>query len=42
MEEYEDMIDKEAIIENTLKALDIQYKAVSKSITLYMEDLKVS
>lgn len=42
MEEYEDMIDKEAIIENTLKALDILYKAVSKSITLYMEDLKVS
>lgn len=42
MEEYEDMIDKEAIIENTLKALDIQYKAVSKSITLYIEDLKVS
>ena len=42
IDEYEDMIDKEAIIENTLKALDIQYKAVSKSITLYMEDLKVS
>ena len=42
MEQYEDMIDKESIIENTLKALDLQYKAVSKSITLYMEDSKIS
>lgn len=37
---YEDLIDKEAIIEVTLKSLDLQYKALSKAISLYMENMK--
>lgn len=36
--EYEDMIDKEAVVENTLKAIDVQYKSLSKCITLHMEN----
>lgn len=38
--EYEDMIDKEAVIDNLLRAIDIQYRALSKTISLYMEEHK--
>lgn len=38
--EYEDMIDKEAAIDNLLRAIDIQYRALSKTISLYMEEHK--
>ncbi len=34
---YEDMVDKEAILENALKAIDMQYKALSKSITVFTQ-----
>ena len=37
-QEYEDMIDKEAVVENTLKAIDVQYRSLSKCITLHMEN----
>lgn len=36
---YEDMIDKEAIISNAISSLDLQYKAVSKSLSLYMDEM---
>lgn len=36
---YEDMIDKEAIIANAMSSLDLQYKAVSKSLSLYMDEM---
>lgn len=36
---YEDAIDREAIIERALKGCDTQYKALSKSISLYMNEL---
>ena len=38
--EYEDMIDKEASIDNLLRAIDIQYRTLSKTISLYMEEHK--
>ena len=34
------MIDKEAAIDNLLRAIDIQYRALSKTISLYMEEHK--
>lgn len=38
-EEYEDLIDKQSTIDTALKAIDIQYKAVSKEISLYMSEV---
>lgn len=35
--QYEDMIDKEAAVENALKSIDLTQKALSKNISLYME-----
>lgn len=35
--EYEDMIDKERALETVMKAVDMQYKALSKAISVHMD-----
>ena len=37
--EYEDAVDREQIIKNAIRGCDTQYKAISKSISLYMDSL---
>ena len=36
--EYQEMIDKENALEYTLRAMDMQYKALSKAITVHIEN----
>lgn len=38
--DYQDMIDKEEAIERTMKAVDMQYRALSKAITVRIENNK--
>ena len=35
--EYEDMIDRERILETYLKTLDMQYRALTKGVNVHME-----
>lgn len=36
--EYQDMIDKEEAVERTMKAVDMQYRALSKAISVHIEN----
>jgi hypothetical protein len=36
---YEDMIDKDTIITNALSSLTLQYRSISKAISLYMDEI---
>ncbi len=38
--DYQDMIDKEEALERTMKAVDMQYRALSKAITVHIENNK--
>ena len=38
--DYQDMVDKEEALERTMKAVDMQYKALSKAITVHIENNK--
>lgn len=38
--DYQDMVDKEEAVERTMKAVDMQYKALSKAITVHIENNK--
>ena len=38
--EYQDMIDKEDAIERAMKAVDMSYRALSKAITIHIENNK--
>ena len=36
-DDYNDMVDKEKILSNTLSAIDIQYKAINRILVLHSE-----
>ena len=38
--DYQDMVDKEEALERTMKAVDFQYKSLSKAITIHIENNK--
>ena len=38
--DYQDMVDKEEALERTMKAVDMQYRALSKAITVHIENNK--
>lgn len=38
--DYQDMVDREAALERTMKAVDMQYRALSKAITVHIENNK--
>lgn len=40
--DYEDMVDRENIINNKLDAIKLSYQAVNKCITIYVEEKRAS
>ena len=36
--DYQDMVDKEEALERTMKAVDLQYKSLSKAITIHIKN----
>lgn len=38
VDSYQDMIDKQAAIRNAMDALDMQYRALSKAISIHMDN----